>query len=286
MEKVVYVLLALLLFAICSCQLAETRKPETPAATLVPATAGGSGAKLYGNNPVPPGSPEAWGLACSALLTERNRERHDLLSGVDVNSFNIEVHKRGLSDWWGINSRDDLKKTLKWLEDEGHRARFEKVGRGVAPLSDSEFGKLLKQYEGQEDAVNKLKVAREYCGKLGSKSLIGWDYERYVFLCRRGYLIGYLSEEEAWNGITMAATTLQETFGSWKELGENYLIGRSFWSYEQTQHAGSFFREDYQKLLSAPQSPWRLNPWDTSLVSMFRKYPAVMDRPRGSDSVR
>ncbi|MBI5191524.1 MAG: DUF1266 domain-containing protein [Nitrospirae bacterium] len=286
MNKLGYIPLSLLLIGICSCQFAETRKPEAPAATQVPATASETGAKLYGQLPVPPGTPEAWGLACSALLTERNRERHDLLAGNKSTDSNIEIERRVLSSWWGIKSRGDLNKTLKWLEEEGHRADFEKIGRAVAPLSDSRFAELIKQFEGEVDVVNKLKIAREYYGKLGTKSLIGWDYARYVFLCRKGYLIGYLSEEEAWNRIAMAATTLQRTFGSWEELGENYLIGRSFWSYEQTQHAGSLFRDDYQKLLSDPQSPWRLNPWDISLSSMFRKYPTVMQRPADTESVK
>jgi Protein of unknown function (DUF1266) len=47
-------------------------------------------------------------------------------------------------------------------------------------------------------------------------------------------LCGYLAEDEAWEKIMPAAAKLHATFSSWKELGENYLIGREFWSYEQT----------------------------------------------------
>ena len=75
-------------------------------------------------------------------------------------------------------------------------------------------------------------MAKEYYKKLGEKSLLGWDYGRYICLCRWGYLVGWLNEQEAWEKIMPAAELLQKSFSSWEDLGRNYLIGRLFWSYQ------------------------------------------------------
>jgi hypothetical protein len=78
-------------------------------------------------------------------------------------------------------------------------------------------------------------------------------------------LAGYLTEDEAWDRIMPAAALLQKTFDSWKDFGENYLIGRQFWSYEQTKKEGQVFRDIYRKLLANSSSPWNRNPWDMEL---------------------
>jgi hypothetical protein len=41
------------------------------------------------------------------------------------------------------------------------------------------------------------------------------------------------------------ARTLQRTFASWRELGDNYLIGRQFWSLQQTRDNGRLAVEVY-----------------------------------------
>ena len=46
--------------------------------------------------------------------------------------------------------------------------------------------------------LHRIAVVEKYYTAMGSKSIYGWDYARYVALCGWGYLVGYLSEEEAW----------------------------------------------------------------------------------------
>jgi hypothetical protein len=90
---------------------------------------------------------------------------------------------------------------------------------------------------------------------------------RYIALCRWGYLVGYLSEAEAWGLIMPAAQRLQRTFVSWDELGENYLIGRQFWSPDENRQNGHLHRETLRRLLGSPDSPWKRYPWNTRLVT-------------------
>ena len=96
-------------------------------------------------------------------------------------------------------------------------------------------------------------------------------------------MAGYFTEEEAWSRITPAARKLQKTFYSWKDLGQNYLIGREFWSYEETEKNGHLYRDAYQRLLDNPVSPWNIYPWDMELDdSQTRPLGASPGRERGT----
>jgi hypothetical protein len=88
-------------------------------------------------------------------------------------------------------------------------------------------------------------------------SLVGWDYCRYIMLCRWGYMVGFLTEDEVWRRIMPAARTLQGGFGSWAELGQDYLVGREFWSREETARTGQMYRDIEKWLVRDPRSPWK-----------------------------
>jgi hypothetical protein len=125
-----------------------------------------------------------------------------------------------LSQWWSVQDRSSLLNTLDWLQFAGHREDFEKLGRQVDPLSDTQFKKAETAIAaklalaGDGNGVTPFEVARKYHRSLSGKSLLGWDLIRYIALCRWGYLVGYLSEAEAWDHIMPAALRLQQTFGS------------------------------------------------------------------------
>lgn len=104
-------------------------------------------------------------------------------------------------------------------------------------------------------------LVEKYYRKLGEKSLLGWDYARYIALRRWGYL----SEREAWERIMPAARLLQRVFGSWRELGENYLVGQEFASLRERHPERHLDRATYQRPLDDPASPWRRHAWETNL---------------------
>ena len=208
---------------------------------------------------------QEWALATSALLTSRNRERHDILGGVGRTPGNAERARKLLAEWWGTRTRDDLIGSLQWVETEGHRTRFAEMGQELSRASSDEVAALVRHPRMNEERRRQVNIVMREHDRLGSKGLLGWDYARYVSLCRWGYVAGYLSEDEAWPRIMKAARVLQQTFGSWRDLGENYLIGREFWSPSQTATNGHLYEETFQRLLSDPQSPWIRLPWKTPL---------------------
>ncbi len=219
------------------------------------------------NSPREPAWEQArrqWALGCAAMLTERNHDNHTLLSGCNPSEGNKADKKRLLSDSWGINNREEFLDTMKWMAAGGHRVNFEKVRSLVAALPEVQYQALLRR-ESDPEVLNKLRVVRRYHQQLGDKSLYGWDYGRAICLCRWAYVAGYIEEKEAWEWIMPMAILLQEKFDSWEDLGRNYLIGRQFWSFKETQEDAWRYEDAFQRLLDMRSSPWNRYPWDMKL---------------------
>jgi hypothetical protein len=209
---------------------------------------------------------QGWALAASAMLGEWNGDRHDLLGGVAATESSILRSQNVLRTSYGVTSRDDLLVTLAWLDQEGHRKRFEQLGARVAALTVEEKKSLMDLRRQDETLDDRVRILEQHFQRLGTKSLLGWDLTRYIALCRWGYLVGYLDEAEAWKLIMPAAQRLQGTFASWDDLGENYLIGRHFWSPDENRQNGHLHRDTFRRLLGSPDSPWNRYPWNTRLV--------------------
>jgi hypothetical protein len=208
---------------------------------------------------------QMWALATCALLTESNGGRHDLLGGFEPTSQNAAAVQQLLSQWWGIENRDQLLETLAWIEAGGHRRSFDEIAAYVTGAAPDQMQQLMDSVSGDPELQNQVDVAVEQGGQLAGISISGWDYSRYIWLCGQGYVAGYLTEAEAWSMIMPAARALQSTFDSWQDLSSNYLVGRRFWSYSQTLISGAQFTDTRRALLVDADSPWVVIPWDTDL---------------------
>jgi hypothetical protein len=215
--------------------------------------------------PVPSRSPQAWALATTAIMFEVNGDRHDLLGGLVAVPENAQGAERLLSQWWGVDSRGQLLEMLNWLQFEGHRADFERLGIQVDAMNEEQFNAAEASLRGDPEHLHSLQVVRQNHQALGPSGILAWDLVRYIALCRWGYLAGYLSQTEAWDHIMPAARRLQETFGSWRALQDDYLIGREFWSLQQTAKNGERFRSVFERFIQDPNSPWNVNPWPMDL---------------------
>ncbi|HEY0319833.1 MAG TPA: DUF1266 domain-containing protein [Pyrinomonadaceae bacterium] len=205
-----------------------------------------------------------WALAASAILAEGNNEPHVIISRERSEEY-IQGYRRLLDRTWGIRNRSDLVRTLDWIDQGGHRAEFERMGAQIADLDEQQYKTTLARYQDDLDIYRQIEVVRRYYRSLGSKSILAWDYCRYINLCRWAYIAGYITEDEAWAKIMPAARSIQQSFNSWQEMGEDYLIGREFWSYTETQKSGEKYRNIYQKLISDQSSPWHYSAWNLNL---------------------
>ena len=209
--------------------------------------------------------PRAWALATTALLTYRNGDRLDMLSPNARNDSSVAQTRSLLREWWEIDNRSDLLQVLEWLEREGHRVEFQKGGQSLVAMTDAQYRAALSAARNRPEMVGRMKLAREHYRKYRRSSLVAWDYCRYIMLCRWGYMVGFLSGDQAWSRIMPAARTIQGSFRSWSELGEDYLVGREFWSREETNRTGRIYRDIETRLVKDPRSAWNQLPWRMEL---------------------
>jgi len=209
--------------------------------------------------------PKGWALGCSAVLTEYNIYRHDTLALAEITIQSIDRAREGFDEWWGIRTKRDLLKQLRRLKKRGHRASFRELGEKLSGITEEQYQQLLNREKGNAERLNEYRIVKRYYSELGDRGILAWDYSRYIYLCRNGYMSGFLSEQEAWELIMPIARELQKRFDSWEQMGTNYLIGRQYWSYKQTQKSGRELEDAYQRLLDMKSSPWNRYSWDMDL---------------------
>lgn len=211
---------------------------------------------------------QLWALGTCAVLADINGQRHDLLGGCERTPAEIKRWQDCLAKWWGVRSRPELLETLRWLDEDGHRREFNDLARALPLASASQLDALQKRCSADPTFSNRVELVRKYQKELGAKGIAAWDYGRYVSLCGWGYVVGFLTEEEAWRRIMPVASFLQDTFESWDDLGRSYVIGREFWSPATGEEA----RNAYERLLvNNPASPWTRLPWDLDLTRTRRE---------------
>ena len=161
---------------------------------------------------------KGWALGCAAMLMERNHSRHDILAADEINFKTVLLTKLILSHFWGVRNQTELLETLAWLDEQGgHRKLFDTISKDVSNMSEEQFQSALAMCGVDMDKEQKLIIARRYYKQLGEKGILGWDYTRYVAVCRWGYTVGYITEQQAWDKIMPVARKLQKTFDSWEE---------------------------------------------------------------------
>lgn len=209
----------------------------------------------------------AWIVATTAGLAAGNKQNIRDLSlrnaGDDARGAAASQRKT-IKEWWGIEDREGLLKMLRWLYLEGHRTSFNEVAR-LLESADADQKKAMFEKLDPEGASS-FRVVEKHHRALGQKGIVVWDFVRFLYLCRSGVDAGWISEEEAWGLMAPVARELQSTCSSWREMSENYEIGRAFWSLAQTQKSGHIFREIHSRLLKDPSSPWSVIPWDLDLT--------------------
>ena len=170
---------------------------------------------------------------------------------------------------WGVHGREDLVTRLNNLGNDGHRRghreqvnRFSTTWRpNVAAAREAWRGTIR---EGGEDAGEAardlwlLDVVQADVRGVRSAPLLAFDAARGIMLARDGLLLGWLSEDEAFDYMLDVARDAGRTYGSWAEFGADYLLSRSVW-------AGTFesdaFDHAVERLLRDKASPWVSTPW-------------------------
>ena len=207
-----------------------------------------------------------WGLAASAILTKDNTDDFYSLPGRWNSPYEQSIVRDDILDGWNVHSRRELIRTLNKVWKRGHRGSMQEIRRGLARGWSPRTICLYAALRGHPSSYRRVGWVRKHADKLDANSMVAWDLSRLVSLVRWGVFVGYLSEDEAWEWIMPAARKIQAAFGSWQEVGEDYLLGRSFWSPREMKRSGDRFRRNIYWLVRAPGSPWVSNDWNLDLT--------------------
>ncbi|MBS1994022.1 MAG: DUF1266 domain-containing protein [Cyanobacteria bacterium SZAS LIN-3] len=214
-----------------------------------------------------PESPaRQWALACSAQLFSQNNMGIYSLPGERLTLENIDSEKKLLREWWDVDSRATLLARLNSLNAVGHDSEWRMYENMISLPGGDLLASRAGGAPGDPDSIgNRVKLVREYAPQFRERGLLAWDLGRYICLCRWGYKCGYLSEDEAWRFMMPVAEKIQKSYKSWKQFGEEYLVGRRFWSPTLWKKDEVRSTAILNSLLTSKNSPWVYLPWDTKL---------------------
>jgi tetratricopeptide (TPR) repeat protein len=208
---------------------------------------------------------ESWAMACSAVLFIKNHQENDSLAGLPITPAARAEQLNKLSRDWGITNARSLKASIDRLRLGGDHVWFASMGRFVTGLNPEQYARYLESIKDQPKLLNRVKITREYYTKLGEKGILAWDLSRVINNCRFAYAAGIIDEKTAWSLIFPACKQIQSHFQNFDQVGENYLIGRKFWSEDETKATGQDIDVAVAELVHFKSSPYRKQPWDTNL---------------------
>ncbi len=156
---------------------------------------------------------------------------------------------------------------MKAIDRGGDRHYFDLLGKSIVEEGKDKCAAfeayLIKN--NQPEALYQFRIIEKYYGAVKEKNILAWDYARYIALCRWGYQAGYITEDEEWQKIMPVARLLQKTFDSWDDLGQDYLIGRKYMSYDGKFSDNYLFEAAYKHLCTDKSSLWHRYSWEMVL---------------------
>ena len=196
-------------------------------------------------------------LAFGAPMLVYNDENVD---SVDCPAEDVESIRSTIESWWNVTDHESTLEIVKWLLEEGHHADADEAlaelrERGIENISQEER-------DDEESKMGDVCLIAESMNENGwcpggqmPESVIAWDLVRVVNLGRWAYLCGYLTEDEMWQIMQVAADTALEHFSSWEEYGMSFVMGRGVWHGDPDDSETAY--EIVSLLLEDNESPWK-----------------------------
>lgn len=217
---------------------------------------------------------QQWAIACGADLAMLNGQfLNDVTTG-----FSKTECRQLLSQWWDIDSKEELLEMIEWLFTEGHRIQYDLIWQAMNSISMKETKEFLREHvatneEEAELALHRLRNMRDALERFQEQKLIApdfqpemliWDYARVINLSRGGVDAGYISKEEALEIIDRCIEPIRKMYSSWKQLSVSYQFARYVWSDLEEDDCKEMM-ENMEILLTDPESPWVKMKWDEAI---------------------
>jgi hypothetical protein len=211
---------------------------------------------------------QAWAISLTGIMTEIHHANHNALNSTPINNRYKNIWLTTLRRDWGITTREELLETLDSMENGGHAASFREIKEIINEIIDlrdeSEVRSILMKYEWNQAKINRFNYVAANWDKYQNSTLKAWDLGRNINLCRWGYTVGFITEDEAWEKIFHYAKLIQPLYNSWEEYGYDYFMGRVFWasSFGEEEEYFASTEPVYRRLL---RGHWRSLKWHINL---------------------
>ena len=158
---------------------------------------------------------------CSILMIANGDSPHVFAMRPQVKNL---LSKMGFSQAWGIKGRDDALETVIYLaRGEGHTPDADENLKEIEAIP--EWSTVKEAYIKALEQLFSLGYTKEELDKI--ETLAAWDYGRCGFIARNSVKMGYLTEEDVWVYIQLAAYNATQRYESWREYLAAYVLGRA-----------------------------------------------------------
>ena len=197
-------------------------------------------------------------LGLGSVICQMNEGDHTALTIHENNKANKKIAKRTLKRDWEIKNRKDLLEELESLSsDECHSAFYWNYHCFMLKLPVEKIAGYINSTADNEGAHKDLQIIANHRFDLRKCGITAWDAGRYVFLCRYGALIGYLTDSEAWELILQKYDDIKEKFDSWEQFFMSYGVGRLYWRSDISESSADEFSEYLDALLFTKDAPFK-----------------------------
>jgi hypothetical protein len=208
---------------------------------------------------------QQWAVACGADVAFTNEQfLNDLTTGLGK-----QTCRQLLSEWWDIDSTEELEEMIAWLKESGHRMEYDLIWQALNTVSVKESKAFLREHviankleeqtvmehmRNTRDALELFRE-RELIDPVAQPEMLIWDYARIINLSRGGFDAGYFTQEQALEHIMEVVPAIKRVYVSWKHLSISYQFARCVWN-GVDEDEFEVFRRNMDLLLTDPRSPW------------------------------
>ena len=240
--------------------------------------------------PEPKCSPEEqWLVTLSAPLSAFNG---NYVNAVETGQTQ-DMLRQGVASMWGVEDRASFEQTARWLVEEGHRAKYMGVWRGLvkldaahqaAPLllravasvvfpglfmmklrSELNYEEFASQTGKSVADISALMVSyNDWLGELREPlgvqpaqitDLVAWDAVRLASLSRWGVELGYIDRSEFTGFASQLSGQVRSAYGNWAQLSAAYVAAGLIWNYSEARQE-ALVRTNAM-LITDPRSPYK-----------------------------
>lgn len=236
---------------------------------------------------------QRWLVTLSAPLSAFNGDFvDDIATGKDNDTI-----AAGVREMWEVDDRASFEERAQWLVEEGHRAGYEPVWRGMLAIDEVRrntpafmrailavtfpayyYMKASRQmnYQALMDASGKS--AEDLNGVMsgsadllddlrddlatppeGITSLVAWDAVRLASLSRWAVQLGYIGADEFTRFAGGLAQQVRAAYTGWNQLSAAYVAAGFIWNPSESRREN--LTRTNRMLLKEAKSPYRQVAW-------------------------